>query len=539
MYWGHVTSKDLLTWNRATIEPVLKSDQDYDQAGVFTGCFVAQTENGEGSELILAYSSIKKLSFHWSTPPYPRNAAGIALATSRDAGKSWQKYLSNPILPGEPAGVKVGGFRDPYVAEWPELSGITGKPLSTLYAFVSGSIQDVGPTSFLYEIDPANLTTWKYLNPLVNIPMRFQPSEKWCGNFGMNFECTNFMTLYSEAKSWDVLLVCPEGDVELEHIKNHMRPSALPPRSPHQQLWMSGPLVMDTGSNVTLQYSFGGFFDHGSFYASNSFLDPSSGRRIVHGWIPEEDVPVDFARAMGWCGALAIPREIFLLSIPNVVKALRTPLPEISCMEIAPQADGQYTLYTLGIRPIKEVDRWQDNCFHSFRQEVGVRLPNAQSQHHIFTTQTSTWELTATIDLSAACTAAGFIIRHNRAKSTSCRITFLPDDESITVDRSSSTTRTDINTSPEKGPFTLFSTSQNSMTVQEKLRLRMFSDGDVLEVFANERFALATTVYSDGYGEADGGISAFAEGGQGSAVFEDIRVWDGLNAGENIVIEGE
>jgi hypothetical protein len=31
------------------------------------------------------------LPFHWSTPPYPRDAAGLAIAESRDNGRTWTK----------------------------------------------------------------------------------------------------------------------------------------------------------------------------------------------------------------------------------------------------------------------------------------------------------------------------------------------------------------------------------------------------------------------------------------------------------------
>lgn len=74
----------------------------------------------------------------------------------------------------------------------------------------------------------------------------------------------------------------------------------------------------------------------------------------------------------------------------------------------------------------------------------------------------------------------------------------------------------DINKCAESGPFTLFTIRQPTTATcdgvelsKEKLHLRVFSDADVLEVFANDRFAIATMVYSRNYGSAAAGVTAF------------------------------
>jgi beta-fructofuranosidase len=63
----------------------------------------------------------------------------------------------------------------------------------------------------------------------------------------------------------------------------------------------------------------------------------------------------------------------------------------------------------------------------------------------------------------------------------------------------------------------------------EKLHIRIFSDGDILEIFANNRFALATMVYSDGCDPDLSGVTAFATGSVNSAVFETVMAWEGLD----------
>jgi beta-fructofuranosidase len=108
-------------------------------------------------------------------------------------------------------------------------------------------------------------------------------------------------------------------------------------------------------------------------------------------------------------------------------------------------------------------------------------------------------------------------------------VTFSVATETITVERHASNDDPTINRCPDAGPFTLLTTRDGERRDNvEKLRLRIFSDGDILEIFANDRFALATMVYS-GTSLDLGSITVFATGSVGSAVLESVRVWDGLS----------
>jgi beta-fructofuranosidase len=532
MSWVHVTSKDLLTWESMPIQPALSPDKEYDQDGVFTGCFAPVTD-ANNRQLTVFYSSASKLPFHWSTLPYPRNAAGLALATSDDGGSTWRKSPKNPILQGEPQDVHVTGFRDPYIANWPALDRLRGKSGKSLYGLVSGGIAGSGPTTFLYEIQPEALGQWDYLDSLVDLSISYQPSKKWGGNYGINWECTNFMTLESNSISRDFLIIGAEGKVERDHIDNFISPAATSPRTVRQQVWMSGNLVKK-GDSIKFQFIFGGILDHGSYYAANSFLEPLSNRRIVHGWIPEEDCMDEHAQRKGWNGALSIPREVFLLSIPNVISALNCQISEITCVERQVEPNGSTTLHTLGVRPISEMSRLRDSCLRFYeRNQIFLPRPTSIQQEHLTVTSTPTWELESIISVTAGCETVGFYLRHNSDFSICTTVLFSLVAETITVDRSVSTPYIDINRCPEKGPFTLFKTRDPSTSEdeQEELRIRIISDGDILEVYANDRFALATMVYSCNY-EGNNGVTAFATGLDNSAIIEKISVWDGLNGME-------
>ena len=512
----------MLSWRVVSDEPALVPDQPYDCEGVFTGCWMP-TEATQ--ELTVVYSSIKQLPFHWSTAPYPRNAAGLAKASSRDGGSTWTKDVAGPFLEGEPADVLVTGFRDPYVAKWPAMARVRGSDTSTLYAVVSGGIQDVGPTSFLYEVASDDSKAWRYLGTLIDVPQRFQPSLKWSGNYGMNWECVNFMTLSAAHLEREVLIIGAEGDVEKQHIKSHTLPAGLPPRTVRTQVWMFGKLT-DDGNGARMQYVTGGLLDHGPYYAANSLRDPKTGRRIMYGWIPEEDIPAEMAREKGWNGSLALPRELFLLRIPCVQKALESALSDITSCELVGEEDGSQSLITLGVRPIEEIKRWRTNCRRIENIEnimVGSAIPGKVQP--LSWPKQSTWEMEAVISVTEGCESVGFKIQHDRAQNLYTTITFSVINETITVDRSRSTLNTGINKCPDAGPFTLF-TFQNGEV--EKLRLRIFWDAGVLEVFANDRFALATMVYADSSDTEPGCIGVFMSGERGSTNIDEVSLYDGI-----------
>ncbi|KAJ6445247.1 glycoside hydrolase family 32 protein [Purpureocillium lavendulum] len=320
----------------------------YDCEGVFTGCWLPQTKASE-KLLRVAYSSVKHLPFHWSTPPYPRQAAGLSVAMSCDGGITWEKSAQNPVLLGEPADLCVTGFRDPFVFELRSVSNKTDKNTTASYGLISGGIEGSGPNAFLYKVDHHNPENWEYIGPLVNVPLRFQPSSKWSGNYGVNWECVNFVTLDAGSESRHFLILGAEGDVDRGHLRHERYNSDVPSRTIRAQLWMSGELTATTGG-MEFRHQHGGYFDHGPYYAANSFQDPVTKRCIVYGWIPEEDISVEAAKAKGWNGSLALPREIFLLKIGNVETSMD--LSEVYPFETKSEADGSTTIFTLGIRPI-------------------------------------------------------------------------------------------------------------------------------------------------------------------------------------------
>ncbi|CAI7673841.1 unnamed protein product [Penicillium pancosmium] len=523
--WGHATSKDLIYWAPFS-SPALLPDEAYDKDGVFTGCMAPPSISPrlEG-HISIIYSSVCALPFHWSTPPYPRHAAGLAIAESSDGGATWSKSINNPILLGEPEGVNVTGFRDPFLAEWPAMDFLYKQ--KSLYGLISGGIEGEGPTTFLYSVQPNNLCKWSFIGPLVNLPNRFQPSPKWSGNFGVNWECVNFLTLGSGADSRTCLIIGAEGDVERDHIKLSQSGSSIPPRTIRSLLWMFGDLKSNNTPSV--DYTHGGYLDCGSLYAANSFFDKQSGRYIMHAWIPEEDIPAGYAKEKGWNGALAIPRELFLFKIENATRSLRSSLAEIASIDSIQQSNGLMTICTLGFRPIRELSRLQNRYIHTHEwKDMSLSLTTLKLCSTVF----PSWELQGVISVDPDnCQEVGFYIRHNRDMSIYTKVAFSLHNETIRVDREKSNPDHSIRNCPEEGPFTLFYQKNPSAAeeheILEDLHIRVISDGDILEVYANDRFALTTLVYSPDY-TTPMSISISASGDPKSVLVKELRIWDGL-----------
>ena len=106
------------------------------------------------------------------------------------------------------------------------------------------------------------------------------------------------------------------------------------------------------------------------------------------------------------------------------------------------------------------------------------------------------------------------------------------------MDRSCSTAYIDVNLCLEQGYHALFTMIQDKGARQEPLVLTTFVDANVVEIYANDRFALATMVYPSTHPAEALWVGAFSEGdvaSTSSAVFEDISIWAGLNGDRSIV----
>jgi beta-fructofuranosidase len=557
--WGTATSHDLISW-KVDDQAVLSPNNIYDCKGVFTGCFVkAQDET-----LNYIYTSVNAVPIH-HTIPHQRGCETLSIATSSDQGKTWYKSDKNPILPGEPSGLDVTGWRDPFCAPWPNMNKTLGldPKESSLFGIISGGIRDITPTSFLYKIDPKNLSDWKYIGPLANFGLNFRPS-RWSGDLGKNWEVTNFLSLHDENdphSSSDFLIMGTEGCVEdgLEESPS----SAGPSRPSRAQLWMSGNLRKDeaTGS-ASISYKFGGHLDHGCLYAANSFFDPRSQKHIVWGWITEDDLCDDLRHQQGWSGMLSMPRQLYLQTLHNVVGSLVSDLSSITSVKLETEGNGVFAIQTLASEPYQPLIQHLRSSSHAQLSHLGRSSLGTGAMEVEFSPknlQSKHWELECSFKISKTCSKVGVSIGHSRGEKLSASyhsghiliklagyenatlMTFEPQNETFTISRPSFS-RPDssllIKSSPEVAPHTLFTVSNRNSGEEctETLDIRAWRDNSVLEVFVNGRTAISTRLYA---AEETFGMRFFAEDEAssievlrtshiGSPELQFANLWDGI-----------
>lgn len=231
----------------------------------------------------------------------------------------------------------------------------------------------------------------------------------------------------------------------------------------------------------------------------------------------------------GWTGYLSLPREVFLMTKHNVIRALRTPLEDIPCLKVVEGVNAMSTVQSLGIRPLPSLSALRTNSLMVWRN-----MDREMLMGRLASCSSTSWILEAVMCVKEGHRRVGFHIHHNETMSHRTSIWFSPGSETIFVDRSHSNSEADIGKHNLSGPFTPFVCDDSGVEVMEKLRLRIFVDGDILEVFANNRFALSTVVYIDF--KTFSGVSRFVEGGKDDGpVAESITLWEEVGRGSKYI----
>ncbi|KAL3459407.1 glycosyl hydrolase [Aspergillus heterothallicus] len=575
--WGRATSSDLVSWEVDT-EPCLVPSTPYDNKGIFTGCFLPTNLHGqEDGTLIYFYTSVNQLPIHY-TLPYTPGCETLSIALSKDAGRSWERYEQNPIIPGPRPAIPVTAWRDPFVFEWPSapervrrLLGPGKENEDVLYGLISGGIPDVTPTAFLYAFPRNAPHKWSYLGDLIGLVPTFTPS-RWSGDFGVNWEVTNLITLTDdEGVSHDFLIMGTEGCtpssdwIDERVYKNNPTP-ARDRRIQRSQLWMCIKENTRLSTSFPMQYAYAGVFDNGLFYAANSFWDPTAKQQVVFGWVTEEDLPDDVRGEQGWSGLISLPRVPKLQTIRRVKRARRTEkLSEITSMEATTDEYGTYTVRTLGVTLDKRVEKLRKTAKERRLADVLLEPGSKESEDAFIPLDTTKWEVDAEITVGKECKQVGLAIYHDSDRKQKTILFWDPVQEIFQVHRPDLTNThlagANINHEAETTPHTLFTTVSPAKPIKEKsfkdkllgwfskdteteepLRIRAVFDTSVLEIFVNERTALTTRIYQVSGEDVSGptcvGLQFYAEGPDSEAGSEgkmDIEsrlvhatVWDGL-----------
>jgi sucrose-6-phosphate hydrolase SacC (GH32 family) len=488
----------------------------YNGLGIFSG--TAQPVNLKGEvdgTLLIFYTSVSYLPTSWSVY-YAPHTESQSLAYSVDGGKTWEQYAGNPVINATtgtaPMDWNITGFRDPFMEPLPEIDALLGVSEPHYYAVFGSGIKGVGPRMPLWTAPASDLTKWSFLGAL------WEPADNTTlgpvlstGSYGFNFEVSGFYVLHDEKGNphYFVNMGTEGGNVSFHE-------------SSHWALWNEGTVSRRDNGSVQFTPIAGGAADYGLSYAITSFNDTKNNRRVQWGWAPEDivgDGGIFSANAQGFQGSLTLPRELFIHEVDNVVD-VDSAIAESKSAVLSKNEDGTYTAQSLGIRPLPDVIKGMTS--NATYKNYGSKTYDSSA--HLEQQGSAHMELKATI--GSATGAFGLRIAASPDGTEHTTITYQPSNNTILVDRTHSSTIVGFNNATVTGffiPYTISTGSDNS-TKQECITFDIFVDGSLVEIYINERFALATRIYPSQ--ECSTGFGVVVEEG-GSVEFKSIEAWLG------------
>lgn len=216
--------------------------------------------------------------------------------------------------------------------------------------------------------------------------------------------------------------------------------------------------------------------DAGVLYAPQTMED-DRGRRLLWGWLRESRGRQAMAGS-SWNGVMSLPWELTL------------------------RDDS-----TLGVRPVQEVEVLRRDHLHLENLVV-----DGGTERLIPAANSASLELTSVMDCGDAV-RFGLVVRRSLDGVEQTRIIYDPAGGRLTVDRRQSSADMSVDRTLHEAPLKL--------TGNEPLRLRVFLDRSVIEVFANERIALTDRIYPTHPDSL--GIAFLSEGG--TAQLQSLDVW--------------
>ena len=192
----------------------------------------------------------------------------------------------------------------------------------------------------------------------------------------------------------------------------------------------------------------------GNLFAGNSLLD-DRGRRILFAWVPE-GLNEDAQRRTGWAGTICLPR---VLTLAGDNTLLIEPLPQLQ------QLRGQHLQLTdihVPPRTTLPLDDVAGDCL-----ELAVQFEPGPADRY------------------------GLAVRRSPDASEQTLIYYDPSDRHLCLDADAASLNSDmVGRGVQRGPLEL--------AADEPLRLRIFLDHSIVEVFANGRQCLTKRIYPTG-----------------------------------------
>ncbi|CAD0040339.1 unnamed protein product [Aureobasidium pullulans] len=469
------------------------------------------------------------LGFQWNPDGWDWGNIAWGAAISADL-INWEVSETPSIAPSateDKAGVFTG-WRDPYIFRWPRLDRTRGSaPGSNLYGIISGGIRNTSPTIFLYTINEADPTKWTFLSTLLEPGLNFSPTILG-GDFGANWEVANIITLEDQdRREFDILVVGVEGcKVEDETALAGPAPVPRAARSGRSQRWLCGVLQESSGNKTArMEHNFSGILDWGVFYAANSFYDPVSNQRVVHGWILEEDLGDELREAQGWSGFISLPRSLSMQTIKHVDATCTDVLEKVPGFTYSSDENGIFEVSTICCQPHSQLQTLRRGEPLSLNSMVALHGLDAMDSPRadLQIPGLPSWELDMSLSSDVDVQTFGIDIFHSPAKSL------------ITIDRSlsrdpDSTKSIKIHPEVAHHAFLSIRDKDTNNIRPENLDTKIFFDVSVLEIFVNSRTVITTRIYPES-GKCYG-ISPFVvdeKDVESCARMDRFKVWE-LNA---------
>ncbi|WP_433631832.1 glycoside hydrolase family 32 protein [Halomicrococcus sp. NG-SE-24] len=192
-----------------------------------------------------------------------------------------------------------------------------------------------------------------------------------------------------------------------------------------------------------------GQLDHGVFYAPQSLTD-DDGRTIMFGWL-REDRDASAQWDAGWSGAMSIPRRLTTTD------------------------DG-----SLCVNPVDEIEQLRGTHHRITDLEV------APTDEDLVTVEGDTLEIDVEFEPGDVA-EIGLVLRASPDGRERTPVVFHPRHRKVSVERGQSSLDSSVNTARQWMPV--------KYTERGTVRMRVFLDRSVVEVFANEAQCLSSRIY--------------------------------------------
>ena len=263
MHWGHLKTRDFITWER--LPAALAPDKDYDAAGCFSG---GAAELPDGRQLLL-YTGVRR---GHNAEGYIQDIQTQCIAVGD--GVNYEKILDNPVLDAKdlPEGGSAIDFRDPKV--WHDPDG-------SLYAVVGNRTADGSGAILLYRSGDG--LKWEFVRTL----------DRSRNQYGKMWECPDFFPLDGR----QVLITSPQD----------MTPVGLEFHAGNGTVCFIGDYTPE-GKGFMRQYVQA--IDYGlDLYAPQTLAAPD-GRRVMVAWMQNWDTANAKPCHCRWFGQMTLPREL-------------------------------------------------------------------------------------------------------------------------------------------------------------------------------------------------------------------------------------